>query len=95
MQNQGFASRWRAGLKGLVNSFRLQRRVRSLRVAESLALGEKRSVVIIEFEDRRYLLGATPTSISLLDRLDGGELSHEPPVTDSVAKGAFAAYLHQ
>ena len=50
--------------------WRLRRRpARRLRLAESLALGERRFVAVIEFEQRRFLVGGTSTSVVLLARL--------------------------
>ena len=42
---------------------------RTLRLCESLSLGEKRIVAVIECDDQRYLLGATPQNVSLLQAL--------------------------
>ena len=53
---------------------RLSRRApKRLRLCESLPLGERRFVAVIEFEQNRFLLGGTPSSLVLLSRLqDGG-----------------------
>lgn len=49
---------------------RLGRRApRRLRLCESLALGERRFVAVIEFERRRFLLGGTASSLVLLAQL--------------------------
>jgi len=48
---------------------RLRAPARKLRLCESLSLGERRAVVVLEFEGARYLVGATPASITLLSRL--------------------------
>jgi flagellar biogenesis protein FliO len=45
---------------------------RSLRLRESLPLGEHRFVAVIEFEDSRLLIGGTPSSLVLLARLGSG-----------------------
>jgi flagellar biogenesis protein FliO len=54
---------------------RLSRRPpRRLRLCESLALGERRFVAVVEFEAARFLVGGTPSSLVLLSRLpDSGE----------------------
>jgi flagellar biogenesis protein FliO len=54
---------------------RLSRRTpRRLRLCESLPLGERRFVAVVEFEAARFLLGGTPSSLVLLSRLsDAGE----------------------
>jgi Flagellar biosynthesis protein, FliO len=53
---------------------RLGRRpMRRLRLCESLALGERRFVAVIEFEQSRFLVGGTSTSLVLLARLHHGD----------------------
>ena len=48
---------------------RMRRPVRQLRMCESLSLGEKRLVAVLQFEGQRYLVGATGASITLLSKL--------------------------
>ena len=43
---------------------------KQLRVAETLALGEKRFVAILHAEGRRYLIGGGTAGVSLLAQLD-------------------------
>jgi flagellar biogenesis protein FliO len=65
----------RDGLQGRVLEFwewvlRLGRRApRRLRLCESLPLGERRFVAVVEFEAERFLVGGTPSSMVLLSRL--------------------------
>ena len=47
--------------------------VRQLRLCESLSLGERRMVAVVRFEGMRYLVGATPASITLLSQLPDAE----------------------
>jgi Flagellar biosynthesis protein, FliO len=50
---------------------RLSRRPeRRLRLRENLALGERRFVAVIEFEEERFLIGGTSASLVLLARLE-------------------------
>jgi flagellar biogenesis protein FliO len=42
---------------------------RRLRLCESLPLGERRFVAVVEFEQSRFLLGGTSASLVLLARL--------------------------
>jgi len=50
--------------------WRLGRRSpKRLRLCESLPLGERRFVAVVEFEAERFLIGGTPTSMVLLSRL--------------------------
>lgn len=53
----------------IVKSVRIAPRQRRLRLCESLALGEKRSVAVVEFEEQRFLLGISSSGISLLQSL--------------------------
>ena len=46
---------------------------RQLRVLETVPLGEKRSVSIIEAEGRRFLVGCGASGVRLLTRLDEEE----------------------
>jgi hypothetical protein len=50
-----------------------QRSPKRLRLCESLPLGERRFVAVVEFDAERFLVGGTPSSMVLLSRLaDGG-----------------------
>jgi flagellar biogenesis protein FliO len=69
-------------LQALWASVRVQRRVRRLRLCESLSLGEKRVVAVVEFEDQRFLLAATPEHITLLQTLDAAQ----PVATSAVER---------
>jgi flagellar protein FliO/FliZ len=63
----------------------------AMRVAASLPLGERRYLTVVEVEERRFLLGVAPQSISMLAELPApapGAVS-EPPA------GEFAALLEK
>jgi flagellar biogenesis protein FliO len=47
-----------------------RRAPRRLRLCESLPLGERRFVAVVEFEQTRFLLGGTSASLVLLARLE-------------------------
>ena len=49
---------------------RVGRVPRQLRLCESLSLGEKRLVAVIQYQGQRFLVGAGTQSVSLLSRLD-------------------------
>jgi|HubBroStandDraft_6_1064221.scaffolds.fasta_scaffold2230989_2 flagellar biogenesis protein FliO len=53
----------------VIKSVRIDHRQRRLRLCENLALGDKRSVAVVEFEDQRFLLGISSSGISLLQCL--------------------------
>jgi len=48
---------------------RCARRARRLRLCETLALGERRFLAVVEFERQRFLIGSTSGSVALLSRL--------------------------
>lgn len=48
-----------------------QRPVRKLRVSETVSLGEKRFVAILQVDDRKYLIGGGASNVALLTALDG------------------------
>lgn len=45
------------------------RPAKALRLCESLNLGERRFVAVVAYENQRFLLGGTGTSVVLLSRL--------------------------
>lgn len=51
---------------------------RRLHLRESLALGERRFVAVVEFEERRFLVGGTSGSIVLLATLDNARSDRNP-----------------
>lgn len=56
-------------VRRLFANVHIQRRERKLRLCDSLALGEKRMIAVVEFEHQRFLVAATPSNISLLQAL--------------------------
>lgn len=70
------ASLWQR-LQCLFPKISVHRR-RTLRLCESLSLGDKRIVAVIECGDQRYLLGATPQSVSLLQALGPAQGQEKP-----------------
>ncbi len=54
------------------------RRPRELRLCESLSLGERRFVAVIQFRDHRFLLGGTNSNIALLAQLPMENPGEEP-----------------
>jgi len=66
------------------------RRPRQLQLRETLALGERRFVALIEFEGSRFLVGGTSASLCLLARVDrdeGAPGSSFPPIGNSPEPG--------
>ena len=64
----------RAAASGLAGYFRqnsllLQKRQRRLRVSETVSLGEKRSLSIVEVDGQAFLIGSSGANIALLATL--------------------------
>ncbi len=56
------------------------RKVRRLRVRETLSLGDKRFLAVIEFDRQEFLVGGSGNSLALLARLHEGMVISEPPL---------------
>jgi hypothetical protein len=66
---------------------RLGRRApRHLRLCESLPLGERRFVAVVEFEAERFLVGGTPSSMVLLSRLADCRKQDDGPAPEATFK---------
>ncbi|MFZ3342194.1 MAG: flagellar biosynthetic protein FliO [Terriglobales bacterium] len=48
---------------------RARRRPKSLVLVESSALGDRRFVSVVQFERQRFLIGSSPSAVTLLARL--------------------------
>ncbi|MGB8885543.1 MAG: flagellar biosynthetic protein FliO [Candidatus Korobacteraceae bacterium] len=57
--------RWWSSLPAL----RVRKAPRQLRLCESVSLGEKRVVAVIQYESQRFLIGGSAHSVNLLARL--------------------------
>jgi len=53
--------------------FRAKPAERTVHLVDSLSLGDKRSIAVIEVDRHRYLIGNTPTQVTLLASLGGDE----------------------
>ncbi|HVM94596.1 MAG TPA: flagellar biosynthetic protein FliO [Terriglobales bacterium] len=61
---------------------RVRSRQKRLALLESVALGDRRFVSVIQFEGRRFLVGSAPSAVTLL--------AHLPDAGASSASGAAA-----
>ena len=59
-----------AHASGVHQSLRRRRTVRRLRLSETLSLGEKRFLAVVQFQQQEFLVGGTGNSIALLAKLD-------------------------
>jgi Flagellar biosynthesis protein, FliO len=74
------AAKWVHRCLAMVRSWWRGRPVRQLRVRETLALGERRFVAVVEFEGQRFLIGGTNHSLTLLAQI--------PPERERLLHGA-------
>jgi flagellar biogenesis protein FliO len=54
-------------LKGLLVRVRVQKKLRALRIEETLALGDRRFLAVVRWENETLLVGVTPQAITLLE----------------------------
>lgn len=67
---------WRTGVwRSLANRARSKRQ--TLAVRETAALGDRRFVSVIQFERQRFLVGSSPSSVTLLAQLPDESASGE------------------
>jgi len=62
-------SSWWARTLGALAAIRVRKAPRRLRLCESLTLGEKRFVAVIQFDSQQFLVGGGAASVNLLARL--------------------------
>ncbi len=56
-------------MSGLLSWLQSRRKRSRLRLCESLSLGEKRFVAVVEFDSLQFLVGGTSNSITLLSKI--------------------------
>lgn len=64
----GVAAGWRRWV-GRLQRLRSARPKRQLKLCETLGLGEKRFLAVVQIERQRFLIGGTATSVALLSEL--------------------------
>ena len=73
---------------------------RELRVVNSLRLGNKHRLDVVDYAGRRLLIGVAPNQITLLDNQPHSpesedELPDQPAATQNAESGSFAGQLRQ
>ena len=58
-----------SGLKWVMRRAKAQHTRKNLRVCESVSLGDKRFVAVVQVDEERFLIGGSSGSVSLLTRL--------------------------
>jgi flagellar protein FliO/FliZ len=59
----------------------------ALAIETALALGDRRSLVVVTVEGRRLLLGLAPNNVSLVTELGAAPASFDATVSSAIAKG--------
>ena len=87
----GTANCLRRVIRWLAGCFRAGglRPERQLRLCESLALGEKRFLAVVEFEQQKLLIGGTSNSLVMLATLPGRESAGGTRETGSAARNSW------
>jgi flagellar biogenesis protein FliO len=67
--------RFLSSVQRVLRSIHFQRRKRRMSLCETLPLGDKRFLAIVEVESQRLLIAATNQSIALLQRLDASNVA--------------------
>lgn len=57
-------------VRNVASRVKVRRAERLLRVCETLPLGDRRFLLLVQCDQRRYLIGASAHAITLIDRLD-------------------------
>ncbi len=65
----GFGRLWNA-ICAAARLISFRRRVSALQLQESLSLGERKSLLVVHWRDRSYLLGVSPQTVQVLDTRD-------------------------
>lgn len=66
---QSFAKQFVSAISWFLGKVKVQTARKTLRLCESLPLGDKRFVAVIQVENERFLIGGAAGSVSLLTRL--------------------------
>jgi flagellar biogenesis protein FliO len=67
--------------------WRSQKKRKALSVRETASLGERRFVAVIQFERQRFLIGASPSSVTLLTQLPDDDNQASECRTNEVRRG--------
>jgi flagellar protein FliO/FliZ len=69
-------------------------RNRAVKIIERLPLDQKKSLVVVEIQDKAFLLGCSENSINILMELDREKIAEiKPPVAAAESSGSFDSVL--
>ena len=89
--------RWWRWVWSQVNGLAARQRTRRLRVSETISLGEKRFVSILEVDGEQLLIGGSAENLVLLAKLEGlnrnlPEPAAEPLFADALSRASTPAF---
>ncbi|HUI83865.1 MAG TPA: flagellar biosynthetic protein FliO [Candidatus Binatia bacterium] len=64
---------WWSRLKEALRSLQAGRTPRRLQLCESVSLGEKRLIAVVQYDTQKFLVGGSTHSVNLLARLGEGQ----------------------
>ena len=64
-------------------------RNRTVKIIERLPLDQKKSLVVVEIQDKAFLLGCSENSINILMELDREKIEIKPPVATTETPSSF------
>jgi len=67
--------------------WRARKKRKELSVRETASLGERRFVAVVQFERQRFLIGASPSSVTLLTQLSDDESQASDCRTNEIRRG--------
>lgn len=87
----GAARQLRRIVRWLAGCFRCEgrHRKRQLKLCETLALGEKRFLAVVEFEQRKLLIGGTSSSLVMLAALPSREAAGAANASEDDARNSW------
>jgi flagellar protein FliO/FliZ len=68
-------------------------RNRTVKIIERLPLDQKKSLVVVEIQDKAFLLGCSENSINILMELDREKIEIKPPVAAAEGSRSFDSVL--
>ena len=66
---------------------------RTVKIIERLPLDQKKSLVVVEIQDKAFLLGCSENSINILMELDREKMEIKPPVAAAGGSSGFDSVL--
>jgi len=67
--HESILSRVAAALRNLSGTLKTQRNAKALRLCETISLGEKRFLAIVQVDQERILIGGSASTVAMLTRL--------------------------